>query len=125
MVLSQCGNAPVNDLGTLPLAGTVEQADSFEGGENKLYTFTVPTGVLALELRLLNSVGSPKMAVRNDAPWPCILNQYGNVIYGMNANGSATYNSYSLITIANPAPGTYRLRIADPSDPQPAQAAIP
>ena len=70
MVLHSLGNAPVTDLGTLPLAGSVEQADGFEGGENKLYTFTVPTGVLALEMRLLNRVGSPKMAVRNDAPWP-------------------------------------------------------
>ena len=49
-----------------------------------------------------------------------ILNQSSNAIYGMYADGSATYSSDSLITIANPAPGTYRLRIADPSDPQPA-----
>ena len=62
MVLHSVGNAPVTDLGTLPLAGSVEQADGFEGGENKLYTFTVPTGVLALEMAS-ESVGSPKMAV--------------------------------------------------------------
>ncbi|MCX6879064.1 MAG: putative Ig domain-containing protein [Verrucomicrobia bacterium] len=111
-VLRSMGNAPVTNLGTLPLAGPLELADGYAGGENKLYNFAVPAGVLALEVRLLNRVGAPTMALCAGTKFPYLG------AYGMFASDWSPPSS-SLITIANPGAGTYSMCIAEPgtSDP--------
>ncbi|MCX6879063.1 MAG: hypothetical protein NTW21_35430, partial [Verrucomicrobia bacterium] len=111
-VLRSMGNAPVTNLGTLPLAGPLELADGYAGGENKLYNFVVPAGVLALEVRLLNRVGAPTMAL-------CAGTKFLYLpAYGMFASDWSP-PSTSLITLANPGTGTYSMCIAEPgtSDP--------
>ncbi len=118
MILQSLGNAPVTSLGALPLAGSIEQAGSYAGGDNIVYTFTVPTNVLALEARLLDRVGSPKMAILTNGVWPKLINAYG-----MYAETNTLYSDPALVTIANPPAGTYSLRVADPATANPSNGS--
>ncbi len=127
LVLHSLSNAPVTGLGALPLAGSLEQAGSYAGGDNNVYTFTVPVGVLALEARLLDRVGSPKMAILTNGIWPRMRNSVagdtGNMVYGMYAESPAHFSDSALITAANPLAGTYSLRVADLSSVNPSNGS--
>jgi hypothetical protein len=105
--LESLGVAPVTALGSLSPAQ--ELPDGMDAGETKLYSFEVPPGVPAFEVRLLERAGNPHMVLRAGgvAPTPNYMSAYGadgGYYSGISADGS-------IITIPNSAPGTYRLSL--------------
>ncbi len=104
-VLRSLGEASITDLGTLPLAGQLTRADSYEAGEIDLFEFDVPAGVLALEVRLEDEVGDPQLYLRTDALFP------RGPGYGIYSGHTADFSNTRLITVPNPAPGTYSLTV--------------
>jgi hypothetical protein len=106
-VLHSLGNAVIQDLGVLPGAGEINQPDSYVSGAINLYQFEVPIGVLALEVRLEDRVGNPEMNLRLDGNFP------NGTSYGSYSGYAPAYQNASLITVANPAPGTYSLLVND------------
>jgi hypothetical protein len=76
------------------------------GGEFKFYRFNVPPGIPTIEVRLENRVGNPLMLLNNStalAGAPYIYGNFGGV--------NPQWTDGSLITIANPAPGSYSLTV--------------
>jgi hypothetical protein len=63
------GEAPVRHLGTLGGPDLVETT-TLNGGESRIYTFTVPKGTQAIEARLENRVGNPVMVMRGGTRYP-------------------------------------------------------
>lgn len=103
------GEATVTDLGTVPLApATISQPDSYGAGEIDLFQFDVPSGLEAIEVELTDRVGNPVMDLRTDTLFP-----YGPQ-YGIYSGYNNNYTDPRLITIANPAAGTYSLTIGCP-----------
>jgi len=84
----------------LPAAGTLEQTGSYVAGENKLTSSRWPAGVLALEVRLNNPVGSPSMALRDRGRFPR-NGTTDRAAYGISLE-MLPVSGPSLITIANP-----------------------
>jgi len=113
--------APIN-LGT---AGTTDltHAGTLEGGEVRAYQFTVPAGMNSLEAQLLNPTGIPVMVLRSGADYPdpgagsatggtgsVGADAYGN--FGGQLIALATGNANTnLISVANPAAGTYTILV--------------
>lgn len=106
--LTSFGTAPTNQLGTLDISGStlLAQADSLRGGEMKFYQFTVPPGALAMEVRLEDKVGNPRMTLRPDRQLPYCLSGYGR------DNGqSYTWQNDILITLATPTATNYTIAV--------------
>ena len=99
------GTLIATNLGTLTGPDLV-QAGSLAGGEIQTYQFTVPVGVLAMEVWLEPAAGYPRMDMRADTLIPYPLESYGN-------DGGSSYTWYNdqLINVANPAPGTYTITV--------------
>ncbi|QBG47147.1 hypothetical protein EGM51_06950 [Verrucomicrobia bacterium S94] len=106
-VLRSLGEAVIQDLGTVPVAGELSDTQSYAAGEVNLMEFTVPAGVLALEVRLEDRVGSPEMNLRTDGNMP------NGASYGQYSGYTYNHTDTELITIANPPSGTYSLMIND------------
>jgi hypothetical protein len=101
--LQSVATLPVLDLGTLG-GSDIVQPDTFASADVKAYRFTLPAGLLAVEVRLENRVGNPQMSLRagTNLPWP--VDSYGSI-------GGQTPISYdpNLIYMANPSNGVYTL----------------
>ena len=101
-----------NDLGTVTVGTDLVLNGSYSAGRLQRYTFTVPAGVNALEVRLENRVGDPSMSVlysEEDTGFPL---SYG---YGYHS-GRNGIRSDSIITLSNPTPESiWRLVVMDPS----------
>jgi hypothetical protein len=112
--ITSVGVSEVVPLGTV--GGTeLTHTRSLQGGETQIYEFTVPSGVRSMELRLDNRSGNPVMTLRPGAGVPSPgANSPGGVLvdnYGNEGGEKATDGGASLISVANPANGTYRLAI--------------
>ncbi|MCC5808421.1 MAG: hypothetical protein JJU00_18985 [Opitutales bacterium] len=115
--LESLGVSPVGDLGTLPAAGTLSEAASYEAGEVRLHRFTLPEGILAVEVRLENRVGNPRMGMRRGsaaAPNLTITDISNTQIYGYFSGWTSnkTGESTTVLTEANPPAGVYSLVVA-------------
>ena len=98
---------PVNWLGETALYG-----------QQKVYRFNIPAGLLSAEVRLNNVVGTPNMSLyRNSAtdsmiPAHANSGNYGG--YYANEGGvAADWHHASLITLANPVAGVYTLVVGN------------
>ena len=101
--LTSLGELPVTDIGSL--AGTdLFQADTIPSAEVKAYRFTLPAGLLGVELRLENRVGNPKMTLRAGTGIPAPFDNYGNF-----GGQSATWSASDLIYLPNPGSGVYTM----------------
>ncbi|RKX41822.1 MAG: hypothetical protein DRP64_10840, partial [Verrucomicrobia bacterium] len=69
-VLHSLGEAATTGMGTLNSGGTLSQAETYVAGEVGLFQFDVAAGVLALEVRLENTTGSPSFYLRTDQALP-------------------------------------------------------
>ncbi|QJE95286.1 InlB B-repeat-containing protein [Luteolibacter luteus] len=113
--LASNGSIPVTNLGTASLA-PINHAVSLSGGQVKGYQFTVPQGVVSLELQLNNRTGNPRMALMsgNRLPFPdTSVNDYatGGGQSSTPAGGAARVIADSIITVPNPPAGTYSLTL--------------
>ena len=102
------GPLPTNQLGIVDVTGAsiLTRADSLRGGEIKLYQFSVPPGVLSLELRLENRVGNPRMTLRADDRLPS-----SSASYGRDHGQTATWMDYNIITVATPTATNYTVMV--------------
>jgi large repetitive protein len=119
--LESLGPIPVSNLGMLSAApgNSLSQSVSLEGGEVKLFQFTVSAGTGALEIRLNNRVGNPSFTVRfgTNACYPHVYPPPFGEYYG--ADGGYFQDrkeDYNLFTIPNPAPGVYSLTMKAEDD---------
>ncbi|MCK4564370.1 MAG: hypothetical protein KAU94_06830, partial [Verrucomicrobia bacterium] len=101
------GEASFTDLETLPNPGIKEEPGSYGKGEIQRYQFTVPPGVLAMEIRLDGRVGSPEMNLRLDTNFP------NGTSYGSYSGHGYQYTDTTIINMSEPAPGTWSLMIND------------
>lgn len=99
------GSMTPTNLGTLTGPDLV-QAGALAGGEVQTYQFTVPPGVLAMEVWLESASGYPRMALRPDTFIPSPVDSYG-----YDGGSSDTWYNDQLINVANPAPATYTLTV--------------
>ena len=114
-ILSSHGSVPVTNLGTASLT-PINHAVSLSGAQVKGYQFTVPPGVVSLELQLNNRTGNPRMALISGGrlPFPDgSVNEFatGGGQSSMPAGGVARVLADSLITVPNPPEGTYSLTL--------------
>jgi hypothetical protein len=109
-VLTSVGALAVTNLGTATLAG-VSQPVGLAGGQLKAYQFNVTAGTASLEVRLDNRVGDPIMALISGPRLPIPFNPSPYIDYGFDGGQSdgSNLNHESILTIANPAAGTYSL----------------
>jgi hypothetical protein len=107
--LSSLGSQSIENLGTVGGADLV-RANELDGGDISLFQFTVPAGTPSIEVRLENPVGGPKMTLRRGGSVTEPKDSYGN-----DGGDSATWDSASLITIANPVATNYSLTVQAPA----------
>jgi hypothetical protein len=106
-ILRSHGEAAITDLGVLNNPGETTQADSYGKGEFRRYQFTVPPGVLTLQIRLDDRVGSPEMNLRLDTDSP------NGADYGVYSGYGYQYANATVLNFTEPAPGTWTLMIND------------
>jgi len=110
-VLESHGELPVENLGELGAAGLARTLQ-LEGGEIRAYRFQVLAETPAIEVELADRVGSLMAAVAagTQLPSPVWWRGWNEAFYGVEGGaqpGSAVGNAF--VTVANPAPGEYRL----------------
>ena len=113
--LSSNGSPAVPSLGTASLT-PITQAVSLAGAQVKGYQFTVPEGIVSLEVQLNNRTGNPRMALisGNRLPYPDgSVNEFatGGGKSSTPTGGVARVLADSLITVPNPPAGTYSLTV--------------
>ncbi len=113
--LASSGAIPVGNLGTASLA-PINQAVSLAGAQVKGYQFTVPDGVVSLEVQLNNRTGNPRMALISGSRLPYAdssVNEFATSggQSSAPAGGVARVLADNLITVPNPPAGTYSLSI--------------
>ncbi len=118
-VLESLGAAPAAAVGggtALPVgAAAITQPVAVAGGEVKLFQFTVPAGLPAIEVRLQNRTGNPSVTVRAGTPpslphVPCCRS--GDDLYGADGGSFVLRHAdLRIATIANPLPGTYSVTV--------------
>ncbi|MCK5803206.1 MAG: PPC domain-containing protein, partial [Lentisphaeria bacterium] len=101
------GTASYTNIGTLVNPGETTQAGSYGKGEIRRYQFTVPPGVLAMEIRLDDRVGSPEMNLRLDTHFP------NGTSYGSYSGHSYQFTDTTIISMSEPTPGTWSLMVND------------
>lgn len=113
-LLTSIGEAPPHQLGTVG-TGTLEAPGSLNGGEVKLYQFTVPEGVQSLQARLESRTGNPFISLvsgsRAPDPGtgvsPAPPDSYGNE--GGESPGANVKPTQ--IPVPNPVPGVYTIAV--------------
>ena len=123
--LTSQGVMPVADKTATPLSTTVPVnwlGETALYGQQKVYRFNIPAGLLSAEVRLNNVVGTPNMSLyRNSAtdsmiPAHANSGNYGG--YYANEGGvAADWHHASLITLANPVAGVYTLVVGNEKAP--------
>ncbi|WP_367873923.1 hypothetical protein [Luteolibacter sp. Populi] len=113
--LASHGSVAIVQLGTASLA-PISQAVSLAGAQVKGYQFTVPEGVVSLEVQLNNRTGNPRMALISGDRLPFPDNSANEFAIGGGqsaapAGGTARILADSLITLPNPPAGTYSLTL--------------
>ena len=114
-VLESLGSLAISNLGTGALPsfgfGALTQHVALEGGQVTLKKFTVPPGVAAMEVRLLNRSNSPSICLipGTNAPYPHVGpgENYG-------ADGgwfTGRREGTDIMTFANPVPGPWTVTL--------------
>jgi hypothetical protein len=103
--LTSLSPLPLQDLGAVG-ASDILVTNTLEAEENKTFQFTIAPSTPAVDLRLENRVGNPRMMLRRGAGIPMPYDGYGN-------DGGQNYNWYdsAVITLANPVATNYTLNI--------------
>ncbi len=108
-IIESSGSIPIASLGTVGTAD-LTRADTLEGGEVKAYRFEVPAGLPLVEVWLDNRTGNPAMALTPGASLPQTRGNFSLLgDYGCDGGTYSSSTHLQLITLANPAPGTYSL----------------
>lgn len=109
-VLHSLGVDPVVDLGALHAGAKLTQSVQYDGGDVRLYQFTVDADNEAIELRLSERVGTPNMNLLSGSCLPA------NAGYGGLFSGYADeFDGKELITIPNVTTGLWSLVVSDPN----------
>ncbi|RYD22281.1 MAG: hypothetical protein EOP88_08670, partial [Verrucomicrobiaceae bacterium] len=113
--LASLGSHVITQLGTASLA-PINRSITLAGAQVKGYQFTVPEGVVSLEVQLNNRTGNPRMALISGSrlPYPdSSSNEFGTGggQSATPAGGSARVIADSLITVPNPPSGVYSLTV--------------
>lgn len=109
------GPQPVEDLGLVGSGETMVRTDGYAAGEHRVYRFSVPPGVLALEVRLVDRTGNPLANLAGGFDLPSMQgNQFPNQVYGWHS-GSSPLSSGTLLSLSNPAAGSYTVLVGDGS----------
>ncbi len=110
--LTSVGAAPVTDLGSVPTSGEIRRkGEAQTAGEATVYQFSVPEGLLALELRLENEVADMVLSLNAEDQIPSIYLRTAHATgYGVSSSGRDYWDS-EIITVANPAAGEYTLLV--------------
>ncbi|MGC3960353.1 MAG: hypothetical protein QM813_21230 [Verrucomicrobiota bacterium] len=108
-VVTSVGAVPVVNLGTIAGPDLVV-TNSLEGGESRIYQFSVPPTAAAIEMRLENRVGNPVMVAMTNAwiPDPGGLSSPRDA-YGNDGGYNPSDINTNILTIANPTNGIYTL----------------
>jgi len=112
-VLESEGTLEVQDIGIVSEDDLIV-ADQLEGGETKAYQFTVLPGLLGVEIRLEDRIGTPVMFLRAGSGLP---DPGGNFPggspdpYGNEGGYTSTSQHPSSITLPNAVPSVYSLVI--------------
>lgn len=114
-VLASNGSPAITQLGTAGLS-PINHPVSLVGTQVKGYQFTVPEGVVSLEVQLNNRTGNPRLALisGNRLPFPdTTVNEMstGGGQSSTPSGGVARSITESLITIPNPPAGTYSFTV--------------
>jgi large repetitive protein len=109
-ILETFGAAPVTSLGTIS-ATYSSHAATLEGGELKLYQFSVPPGTLSVEALIENRVGNPSLAATpgDVAPRPLLDNYEAYGVDGGKTSGTLT--GPNVITVSQPGSGLFTLAV--------------
>jgi uncharacterized repeat protein (TIGR02543 family) len=102
-VYSQGSPATLN-LGAL--ASDLAHTNTLEGSETKAYSFSVPPGVTAAEVRLDNRSGNPIMTLRRGTRLPTSTDPFA-----ADGGESYTWTSPTLITLPNVTATNYSLNV--------------
>ena len=95
------GPVEVVGLGTAGPEDLLAPDEALDGGAYRAYRFTVPAGLSSLEVELEDCTGNPAMSLLASEG----LAQGG--AYGTHGGEAAAAASDNLVTLANPAAGTY------------------
>ena len=113
----------MNTLGTGALppvgGGPLTQHVTPEGGQVTLWKFTVPAGVEAMQVRLLNRSGNPSFTLRpgTNAPYPHVPAYYYGDNYGADGGWfTGRREDHSMLTWANPTNGTWTMTLKAEDD---------
>ena len=117
--IQSLGPMGVENLGVVAAGSDLlYSVPSQEGGETRGFQFTVPSGISSLQVRLDNRIGNPVMVVRHGSEFPdpsavgtgFPVDEYGDQggyqVISTTTNAAA---GGSLVTLANPPPGTYSM----------------
>jgi large repetitive protein len=118
-VLRSLGEATIVNLGYLPETGEIVYSNHYAAGEAVLCQFTVPAGVLGMEMRMLETTGYSMMHLEPGTWFPpvnaAVRTRYAGLYSG---NSSKTQQSHAeLITVAQPVSGVWSALIVDPRAP--------
>lgn len=109
--LTSVGDVPIVDLGTISLV-EMARAETLDGGESQFFRFTVPPTAPAIEMRLENRIGHPVMVLLTNS---ALVDPAGPVSgrdpYGNDGGVTPNFIGTNIITVANPAPGTFMLAV--------------
>lgn len=104
-VLSSLGSLGYSNLGTIS-ATEAARTNSLESGEIKVYQFTAPVALAALEVRLTDKIGNPYMRLVQSSNAPS-----GQFSYGYDYGENPPWTHGSIITIPNYSAGFYSLNV--------------
>ncbi len=100
--LTSLGTLPVTALGSASNAGLTHPV-ALLGGQIKAFTFEVPVGTLALEVRMADIVGNPDLRIYPGTRIPTPPDVYS---YGFDGGGSH-HAVDPIFTLTNPTAGTW------------------
>lgn len=113
-VLTSLGEAPVKNMGLMPVEGVVTADVSAAAGESVLLQFEVPDDVLGLELRMLDWDGSTRLFARSGSLFSesgaASEKGYGGLYSGYDAD----YEGFDVITLSSPTNGIWSVVISNP-----------
>ncbi|HMJ88576.1 MAG TPA: hypothetical protein VK530_02110, partial [Candidatus Acidoferrum sp.] len=103
--VSSIGSLAVTNLGIAGGADLV-RTNSLEGAEIKIYQFSIPPAVSAVEVRLDNRAGNPTMTMRTGLRAPGTVDAFAN-----DGGEAYTWQSPNLITLPNPLATNYTIKV--------------
>jgi hypothetical protein len=108
--LTSYGSLVYSNLGTISTTETAS-TNSLQAGEIMVYQFNLPVTNNALEVRLTDKTGNSSLRLVQSSNAPS-----GSYSYGYDYGENASWYQASIVTVPNPATGTYSVNVqADPA----------